>query len=256
MKEDGYQELLRLTVSIVSHGQADLVYSLLVDLKKICTEADEVIVTLNIDEVFEFDERSFPCSLTVVKNKKPLGFGSNHNQAFSLSKSRYFCVLNPDIRIFEDPFTELLSRLVPGVGVVAPQIVNSDGEKEKNARKFPTPLTIIQKALGGEERHLNLNNETPDWVAGMFMLFPAQVFREVNGFDERYFLYYEDVDVCVRLTLSGYAVAWCFDIAVQHDGQWESHSDSVYRRCHLASMLRYFFSPSFLKIFWKRFFWG
>ena len=80
------------------------------------------------------------------------------------------------------------------------------------------------------------------------MVFPAPVFQQLNGFDERYFLYYEDVDICTRLNLAGYDVKLCSDVVVQHDAQCKSHSDPAYLKLHLKSMMRYFFSPPFVKI--------
>lgn len=235
-------------VSIVSHGQADLVGLLLGDLAKICSAVDEIIVTLNIEELFEFDNRLFPCPVKVVRNTKPLGFGANHNKAFSLSQGDYFCVLNPDIRLYGNPFPGLLSHMQAETGIVAPKVINSRGEVEKSARKFPTPLAILKKAFTREGDDSVLNTASPDWVAGMFMVFPAHVFRELKGFDERYFLYYEDVDICARLKLAGYAVQFCPEVAVEHDAQCRSHSDAAYRTLHLKSMIRYFLSPSFVKL--------
>lgn len=248
MNESDCKQGSRLTVSIVSHGQADLVCLLLGDLKKFCAADDEVIVTLNIDELLEFDNRSFPCAVTVLRNTKPLGFGANHNKAFALAKGDYFCVLNPDIRLYGNPFPGLLSQMKAGTGIIAPKVVNSKGEMEESARRFPTPFTILKKAFQVDEKKRTQNTEFPDWVAGMFMVFPAHIFRELKGFDERYFLYYEDVDICSRLKLAGYGVQFCSEITVEHDAQCRSHSDPAYRTLHLQSMIRYFFSPSFVKL--------
>ncbi len=238
----------RLSISVVSHGQGELVRLLLQDLQQYCREQDEVIVTLNIEEPLSLEDLSFHCPVTVIRNKTPLGFGANHNQAFSVSRGRYFCVINPDIRLPHDPFPGLLGHVNPKTGVAAPGVVNSSGRAERSARSFPTPLSILKKAVLKEHYHGSDDSGEPDWVAGMFMIFPAHVFQELHGFDERYFLYYEDVDICARLRLEGYEVALRRDVTVQHDGQWKSHSDPVYRRHHLKSMARYFLSAPFLRL--------
>ena len=84
------------------------------------------------------------------------------------------------------------------------------------------------------------------------MLFRREVFEKLRGFDERYFLYYEDVDLCARLNLQGYAVALCPAATVVHHAQRSSHQSIKYLRWHLLSMLRFFVSLPFLKIFWRR----
>jgi N-acetylglucosaminyl-diphospho-decaprenol L-rhamnosyltransferase len=92
----------------------------------------------------------------------------------------------------------------------------------------------------------------PDWVGGMFMLFRRETFEQSGGFDQRYFLYYEDVDLCARLRLRGYEVAICPGAKVVHHAHRSSHRSFKYMAWHLASMLRFFLSVPFLKICWIR----
>lgn len=73
----------------------------------------------------------------------------------------------------------------------------------------------------------------------MFMLFPRTVYEQLGGFDETYFLYYEDVDLCARLRKLGYRVGYCADVSVVHDARRASHSNLSYLRRHLASMARF-----------------
>ena len=87
----------------------------------------------------------------------------------------------------------------------------------------------------------------PDWVAGMCMLFPRQAFAEVDGFDTRYHLYYEDVDICSRLWLSGYTVMVDPRFSIIHAAQRSSHRNLRYARWHLQSMLRFFRSDVYRK---------
>ena len=72
------------------------------------------------------------------------------------------------------------------------------------------------------------------------MLFPRTVFEQLGGFDETYFLYYEDVDLCARLRKLGYRVGYCADVSVVHDARRASHRNLSYLRRHLASMARFF----------------
>ena len=164
--------------------------------------------------------------------------------------------MNPDIRIDEEVFTVLHGCLQdPLVGVAAPVVVGASGAMEDSARHFPTPFKILCKALGGcrgSDYIVKDEMILPEWVAGMFMLFRRETFEELNGFDKRYYLYYEDVDLCARLRLHGYVVAMCPGAKVIHNAQRSSHRNIRYMARHLASMLRFFFSLPFLKICWQR----
>jgi hypothetical protein len=87
---------------------------------------------------------------------------------------------------------------------------------------------------------LNVDSISVDWIAGMFMLFPAAVFAKLGGFDEAYFLYYEDVDLCSRLRAQGREVLVSSGVSVIHDARRASHRNPKYLRWHLSSMLRFF----------------
>jgi hypothetical protein len=93
---------------------------------------------------------------------------------------------------------------------------------------------------------------TADWVAGMFMLFPRTVFAQLNGFDEDYFLYYEDVDLCGRLALAGWRVVVCPASRVVHHAQRSSHRSLTYLRWHITSMLHFFLSPVYRQLCRRR----
>lgn len=246
-----------ISVSIVSHGQGALVADLLADLAARCpTTALEVLLTLNLPEALPFDPTQFPFPMQVITNATPLGFGANHNQAFARAAGDYFCVLNPDIRFSSDPFAPLRAALRdPSVGLAAPRVVNAAGAQEDSARRFPSPWGILMKALGlgrGEPHAVELHPVYPDWAAGMFLLLPAPRFAALGGFDTRYFLYYEDVDLSARLRLAGYRVVVTPAATVVHAAQRASHRKLRYLRWHLGSMLRFFCSPVYWRLLWRR----
>lgn len=237
----------QVSISIVSHNHGALIAALLGDLSDQITTSIEVILTLNVAEDPSLRVERFRFPIRILRNAAPRGFAANHNAAFREAKSEYFCVMNPDIRMSSDPFPILLDCLRdPDVGVAAPMILNSAGQVEDNARRFPTPWMIILKifqtrialdySLGDTPIH-------PDWVAGMFMLFPRDAYSGVGGFDERYFLYYEDVDLCGRLTLSGKRVVLCPSVSVMHDARRQSRRNVRHVWWHLSSMWRFFCSP-------------
>jgi GT2 family glycosyltransferase len=242
-----------ISVSVVSHGQMELIEDLMGDLQSHCGGVSiELILTLNTSEAFNLDQNNFSYPIRVIKNTAPKGFAANHNQAFKLAHGGYFCIVNPDIRLDKNPFPALVACLEDAtVGVVAPLVVGPNGDLEDSARRFPTPRKILLKALGkGKMPDYTVVSSTvyPDWVGGMFMLFSRAVFEHCGGFDERYFLYYEDVDLCGRLNLSGCRAALCPNSTVVHHAQRSSHRSWRYMRWHLASMLRFFLSPVYRQL--------
>jgi GT2 family glycosyltransferase len=243
---------VRISVSVVSHRQGGLVRNLLADLHERCTTEIEVLLTVNIPEVLPFAAGSFRFPVHVVENDAPKGFGANHNAAFLRSSHDVFCVVNPDIRLPTDPFPDLLERLADAkTGVVAPLAQSTEGKVEDSARAFPTPFFILRKALLGPPPPRYRAGDadlTPDWVGGMFMLIPRDAFGMVNGFDERYHLYYEDVDLCARLRLAGKEIVFCPSVEVLHDAQRQSRHSLRYLGWHLASMLRFFTSTPFVRL--------
>jgi GT2 family glycosyltransferase len=239
-----------LTVSVVSHGQGRLVASLLEDVDRHCDSGSlEVFLTVNIPERLPFRESDFGYSLKVIGNLRPKGFGANHNAAFRSASGSGFCVMNPDVRFSRDPFGPLRSRLEdPRVGVAAPMVMDSAGRVEDNARRMPTPAGILRRIFGGmreDEYYVGQPLIEPDWVAGVFMLFPAPVFREAEGFDERYHMYCEDVELCTRLRLLGYRIVQDRSVRVVHDARRESHRKWNPLAWHVRSLIRFFLSDTY-----------
>ncbi len=233
-----------ISISIVSHQQGALVAALLLDIAAHCAIPLEVILTLNKPETLPFNVASFPFPVKVVNNTAAKGFGANHNAAFGLAGAAHFCVLNPDIRFAQDPFTKLIALLADqSIGVAAPLIVNPAGGIEDSARRFPTPTSIFKKAWSGSrgaDYDLGQAPLYPDWIAGMFMVFRAETFRAADGFDEDYFLYYEDVDLCWRLQRRQLRVALLPAVRATHDARRSSHRNLHYLLWHSQSMLRFF----------------
>lgn len=234
-----------LTLSIVSHGQGALVARLLADIRRQVDIRHEIVLTLNIaeDEAFLAPYLG-TLPLRVLRNQRPKGFGANHNIAFEQARSSFFVVVNPDIRLPRlelDRLTELFGDST--VGACAPKVLNSAGAVEDNARRFPTFGRLLRRVVsrpaaldyewGGEPAEV-------DWVAGMFIVFRAQAFSEVGGFDaRRFFMYYEDVDVCDRLRQRGWKVMIQPATSVVHDAQRASHRSFRHLRWHVTSALRY-----------------
>ncbi|AFI83935.1 dTDP-Rha--alpha-D-GlcNAc-pyrophosphate polyprenol alpha-3-L-rhamnosyltransferase [Methylophaga nitratireducenticrescens] len=236
---------MKVTLSIVSHGQSILVQQLLNDLDVVVSAGviHEVIVTHNIPEKINYSFKN--ASLRLLTNPTQKGFAANHNAAFKQSKGDFFCVLNPDIHLQDDPFQTLVENIQTfHLAMIAPVIVDAKGQVEDSVRKFPTVTRLIKRLITGEHDTYAFSDKSslfyPDWVGGMFMLFDRKAYQAVNGFDEQYFLYYEDVDICVRLWKKGLPIAVSPQVSVIHQAQRQSHKKLKYLRWHLNSMIRFF----------------
>jgi GT2 family glycosyltransferase len=238
-----------VSVSVVVHQQTELLNSLLDDLERLPGTIKEIIITFNVPEKRQFIEFNYDLPISVITNTTPKGFGANHNFASTRCQGDYFCVINPDIRFRSDPFTELLKPFKnKQIALTAPLIFNPLGKTEDNLRRFPTPLSIAAKLVKRWpkiEYHRRTNPFFVDWAAGMFMLFRTQSFRRMGGFDERYHLYYEDVDICARLNIAGFRIVACPAVSVIHNARRESHQNLRYMKWHLQSMLRFFLSRTY-----------
>ena len=235
-----------ITVSIVSHGHGPMVAALIENLR-LFPAVRQIILTLNIPEPFDGKLEE---TVQIIHNVLPKGFGANHNYAFELCTQPYFCVLNPDIEFVDNPFPILLNYSQKfSISLLAPIIVSSTGVSEDSARIFPSWLGLLKKLFfsfeGKWSLELDIPINYPDWVAGMFMLFDSEKFRKIKGFDERYFLYYEDVDICRRIKTSGNSVGLCTEAKVIHHARRTSRTNIKFMIWHIQSMLRYLFSKSF-----------
>ena len=250
-----------LSISIVSHGHKKHIVPLLADLAALGRSDIEVFITLNLPEDLGINYTDFPFPITLIRNRAQRSFAENHNAAFALSHGNYFVVLNPDVRLTGDPFDSLLATLrdYPD-SVCAPLIMNKSGVIEDSARDFPTPLILLKKLVGKIIR-IPLRNgfvptenglSTPDWVAGIFIVVPRFIYSRLRGLDERYRMYYEDVDFCARARLEGCKVMVNGEVTAIHEAQRDSHRNIRYLIWHLRSALRFFTSGVFFKVHLSR----
>jgi N-acetylglucosaminyl-diphospho-decaprenol L-rhamnosyltransferase len=232
-----------LVLSVVSHGQRELVLLLLDDLQRHVRTRFRLVLTENFPEGPDFPVAGYPFPIEIIRNGHRKGFGANHNAALARAGDGWFCVLNPDIRLTADPFPALLAVASDArYGIVAPVVTGPDLVPEDHARQFPSLFTLVAKAFGHRPRVPSRAGEAvycPDWVAGMFMLIRCATMRSLGGFDERYFLYYEDVDLCARIRDLGLEVAVCTGASVIHAARRESRRNLRYAAWHLRSAARF-----------------
>ena len=253
---------MKCSLSIVSHGHGSILIRLLdslVPLVGVNRNDIEVILTMNVPEpdlMCALGGRSWPFELKLIHNVRPQGFGTNHNQAFQQTQGQWFGVINPDI-IWLDTASvhcgifELLDFVPLSVGVVAPAQVDMQGKPQDSLRKLVTPksavLRTIQRWVGGHaSAGVAVSAPTADWVNAACLIFRSDVYGALGGFDERYFMYCEDTDLCLRLQLAGYTIK-DEEFEVIHDAQRNSLHQPRHMWWHFISLLRLWCSG----VFWR-----
>lgn len=240
-----------LTISVVSHGHKDLVTAFAKQLASLSTHIYiRLIITINSLTLEDFDQatidRNDHTEILLFKNPTLLGFGANHNRAFQHCNSHFFCVVNPDIELLNDAFVHLVGEFVDTrIGIAYPSQVNGKGSPLDFERDLASPASVAKRHLLKKHRRLTDYKPQPvRWVSGAFMMFSSSVFRELGGFDERYFMYCEDVDICLRLQLAGYKLAKA-DVTVIHHTQRKTLKNLQHLAWHVRSLLRLWNSASY-----------
>lgn len=204
---------IQLSVIIVNYnGQRffkDCFTSLTTGLSGI---AYEVIVVDNnsSDESCAYLKQYYP-EVVLIESAVNLGFGGGNNEGVKNAKGKYLLLLNNDT-ILQDNISGLLKVLEQdtSVGAIGINMLNGEGSYLKAAGNFPSPLNLFRIKnifwLGADFRYGDFKKDVyeVDWITGSFMLMPKGVYEKVSGFDEDYFLYVEDVDLCRRIAYAGY----------------------------------------------------
>ncbi len=238
-------------VSIVSHGHSDHIELLLQDLaQQQDPQALQLSLILNIPEQHPeaLGKLTFP--YTVIENSEAKGFATNHNLAFQQAplseETKYFLVLNPDVRLKSSAINDLAQQMTKRdddkLSVLGPTVLDEHGVQQITGRIFPDFAYLFRKLLGREpENPIDMKHGLAqvDWVAGMCMLIRREHFKTIGGFDEKYRLYYEDVDLCLRFKRAGFFNAITDQCQIIHQGQWQSRRDFTHLRWHISSVWRF-----------------
>jgi N-acetylglucosaminyl-diphospho-decaprenol L-rhamnosyltransferase len=230
-----------VTVSIVSHGQLALIAPLLAQLNGHShASIAKVLLTINIPESEAPGLESFRFPIERIENAAPRGFGANHNQAFARCKSEWFLALNPDIRLDDDVLAPMLALAVTEAGVMTPRIIEPGNAAPEAHRAMLTPWEILTR-----RRADYVAPTVPVWIPGLFMLFRSRAFAEVGGFDERFFMYAEDFDICARLRLAGWKIVVAPDLLALHDARRSAHKDVRHFLWFVSSVVKVWLSSAF-----------
>jgi GT2 family glycosyltransferase len=230
-----------VTVSIVSHGQLELIRPLLEQLDRFSHAiVDKVVLTINVPEPDVLHGAAFRFPIERIENSAPKGFGANHNQAFKRCSAPWFLVLNPDIRFDRDVLAPLVARAAADSGLLTPRILEPGKTEPEQHRAIITPLEILTRRRPGYVRPT-----VPAWIPGLFMLFRSEAYAAIGGFDERFFMYGEDFDICARVRLRDWRIQVAEDLRAIHDARRASHADRRHLFWHASSLMRLWLSDSF-----------
>ena len=203
-----------LTIIIVNHNTADMLVRCLHSVRSQSGYDPEVILVDNAsrDNSLEVTNGFLPW-LKVIANKRNLGFARANNQALGISKSKYIYFLNPDTELKEGAFDAIIEFMEsnPEVGLAGTRILNPDGSFQSSVEKRYPGERHSRGELSGLKGDIA-------WVSGASMIARRSVMREVMGFDERFFIYGEDLDLCLSVRKSGWIIACIPNAVVVHWG--------------------------------------
>ena len=224
----------------------------------------EIIVVDNNsgDGVEQMLRENFP-EVKFIQSGANLGFAAGNNLGIKEAVGKYVLVLNPDVTVLNSSIEKMFKFMEENqqVGIVGPKLINPDGSYQISCRTFQTPKLILyrrtplgklpfaQKQL---KAHLmtdfdHLGNKEVDWFLGACMLLRKEAIDKVGLFDERFFMYLEDMDLCRRMWQQDYKVFYLAEVEVVHLYERASANDSwnflrlnKLTRIHIASGFKYF----------------
>lgn len=214
------------------------------------------------DGVLDLVGERFPWATPVAAHGN-IGFGAGNNCGIRRARGKYVMLLNPDLTILPSEIDRWVAWMEahPDVGISGPRVVNPDGTDQDSCYRFPglfTPLmrrTILGKTPWGRasnERYLmkemdRAREQDVDWVLGAAMLIRREVFDRTGDFDPRFFMYFEDADLCRRAWEAGWRVTYTPEARMMHYHQRQSRTRYVWHtvtnrltRIHIASGVKYF----------------
>lgn len=235
-----------LYISIVSHGHLEYIRKNFSGFPKRVEETDiELMILDNIGSTAlqKWCEKE---GVHYHHDGRTRGFGANHNLAFKLfapKPDERFLVCNPDIRIDREQFARMVTNS-RGCDIYAPVIYfdKAQNRLDNPDKTFPGLLNFAISFVTQKRLHYGTRMRTtePGWISGAFMLFRAAVYAQLGGFDESYFMYCEDIDICYRAKEAGYRITLDHSCHIEHHAQMDSRNIfSKHSWWHIRSAFRY-----------------
>ncbi len=242
------------TISIVTYNSPDIFNS----LKSLQSELRDskaykiVIYDNGSSEEYKKKLREFEPFVALVFSSENKGFGHGQNAILLNSQSNYGVIFNPDILVTKNAMDEAVQLLKENdkLAAVSPKILNQDGTIQYLVREKLTvfdyflryiPIKFEKRLAKFECRNLPEDKASIIRMgSGCFMVIDIQKFKEIGGFDERFFMYFEDNDLCLRFEKKGYRILYTPFISVIHLYAKEAHKSSKMFRIFVHSMIQFF----------------
>lgn len=220
----------------------------------------EIIVIDNNSGAATLDMlEEFP-TVILIANRENLGFAKAVNQGLHRAKGKYVFILNPDTEILPGTLSELYTFLETNdnIALVGPKIIYPDGSLQPSVRNFPTlgsqlavllKLTNIWPSLPSLQKYLCHNfdydrQQEVDQIMGAAMFFRRALINKIGNFDERFYIWFEEVDFCLRLKRGGFTIIYLPSAQVVHHQAASFHQVLPLRR-------QLIFNNSLIKYLWK-----
>lgn len=211
-------------VAIVSYNTAPLLRRCLDSVVADTSGPVLVVDNHSTDTSVELVRSEFP-SVRVRAEAENRGYGAAANLAVAELGTRYVLLLNADTELTPGTVQALAAYLDdhPVVAMAGPRIVTATGRYESSVHRFPTPMALLLEESGmrrllGLDRRNEWRARSADWILGAALVIRRQAFEAVGGFDETYFLYHEEVDLCHRLREAGWEIHYTPVATVHHVG--------------------------------------
>lgn len=232
---------MKLSVIILNYNVRYFLEQCVISVSRaIKTINAEIIVVDNNspDDSCDMMRSNFP-NITLIENKENVGFAKANNQAVSIAKGEYVCILNPDTAVSENCFEDLLkyAEQHPNLGAIGTYLMDGTGcFLPESKRNLPTPKVALKKMLGkGNAKngyyasHISEKDEGEVAIlVGAFMLLKREVYNQVGGFDEDYFMYGEDIDFSYSVEKAGYINRYLGEIKTLHYKGESTNRDNTY----------------------------
>lgn len=219
-----------------------------------------VIDNASPDRTAEFIQKEYPWIKT-IKSDVNLGFGSGNNLGVKNSHAPFLLFINPDAIIDWADLQKMLTFMKknPKVGITAPAIIEPEGTLQPWF-KFPTPLRILSKAIGFDRIFKQMFYIIPgsepqivECIGGAVFMIRRELFEKLNGFDPRFFLYWEETDLCLRASQLGWEIWTVGEAVARHTNavSAKTHKKPMYAGCiseHFFQSRYYYFQKHYGKI--------
>lgn len=230
--------LSKLNVVIVNWNSGDYLNDCIGSINNALNEnfiLNNIVIVDNAsidDSLVKVDISELP--VKIINNNENLGFAKACNQGAKESDTDYLLMLNPDTRLYENslsvPIEFMEKEENKNVGIIGIQILNDENEISRNCARFPTPISMISGSLGIDKLFPKIipghflsewdhkENRIVDQVIGSFFLIRRKLFDDLKGYDERFFVYYEDLDLALRARKKAYLSYYLADTQMFHKG--------------------------------------